>query len=58
MSVSFLDHNTRQLPTINVTWAPTPPTHTEKEVFRLRCLIVEGWIFVKQGPSQEALDSH
>ena len=58
MCVSFLDHSTRQLPTIIVTWAPTPPTHCKEDVLRLQCLIVEGSIFVKQGPSQEALVSH
>ena len=41
MSVSLLDHSTRQLPSINVTWAPTPPTHSEEEVLCLQCLIVE-----------------
>ena len=37
---------------------PPPHTHPEEEVFRLQREIVEGWILVKQGPSQEALVSH
>ena len=32
MSMSFLDHSTRQLPTISVTWAPTPLRHYREEV--------------------------
>ena len=45
-------------PMINITWAPTPPTHSGEEILRLECLIVEGWTFVKHGPTQEALVSH
>ena len=55
MCVSFPDHSTCHLLTINGTWAPTPPTHREEDVLRLECLIIEGWIFAKKGPSQEAL---
>ena len=51
MIVSLLDHITHQLPSINFTWAPTPPTHSVEKVPRFQCLIVEGWTFVKKGPS-------
>ena len=62
MSVSFLDHSTRQLPTINVTWVPNlgpHPAHTlggrspPPPMLNRRRLG-----FCQEGPSQEALVSY